>query len=200
MRHLLPDPPPDDGAAAADLTVSPAETKVWHRVTVIGRPDVSSSGVGVLEERREGGHQDNGGGGGAAGTETSSSSVFVVRFETGKTASVDLSQVAIKWVDFCGVDGVGNVEVRGGQEQQQTRTPPGFGERDSGGGGGLAFDDTDIDTRVDVWWPRYNSYFRATVRGVSGLCSGGEEMWIVLMPADKVAVLLRCIPSSVGCY
>lgn len=175
VHHLLPDPPPNDAAlAAADSAVSPSDTKVWHRVAVIGRPGVSSSCDGVREERRDGGKQDSNGGG-AAGTETgtsssSSSSVFVVGFESGRTASLDLSQFSIKWKHFCGGDGVvGTEEIRGGGEerQQQARTPPGFAARDGGrgSGGGLAYNDTDTGTRVDVWWPRCNSYFRATVRG-----------------------------------
>ena len=191
-HHLLPDPAPIDGGAADGTVSSPADTNVWHRVTIVGRPgpDVPSSGDrSAREEGREGGgQQDKGAGGdGEAGTETwsLSASVFVVKFESGRTATLDLSQLAIKWKHFCGVDGVdggcggggdgGTEEVRGAQEQQPTRTPPGFGGHDGdgagggggGGSGGLAYDDTDIGTRVDVWWPRYNSYFRATVRGVS---------------------------------
>ncbi len=165
-QYLLPDPPPDD--AGVDWTASSGDANLWHRVIVIGRPGASSPGGGgstghddasaERQEKREGGMAGAGSG--------TSSSVFVVEFENGRTTRLDLSQIAIRWLHFCDAGGSGGSGggVQDGrehqQQQQHTRTPPGFGVR---GGDGLAYDGTDVGTRVDVWWPRYNSYFRATV-------------------------------------
>lgn len=112
----------------------------------------------------------------------SSPSAFVVMFDSGRTTTLDLSDLSIKWIGFCGECeefGVGvAVGINGGgdqgrpgsdrQAQAQARLPLGFGVGDCGGlsppAGTLANDRTDVGTRVEVWWPRYNSYFRATVR------------------------------------
>lgn len=211
-QYLLPEPPPND--AGADWTPSPADARMWHRVTVVGRPGDSSGSSGsnsigrnstcsqddAREERREGKQQqqqaeacggDTKGGVAAAEPTTieageSSSSVFVVEFENGRTATLDLSQMDLKWVQFCGVDTSGGRGVRSAQEQQQqqAKAPPGFGARSEndggdGSGGGLAYDDTDVGTRVDVWWPRYNSYFRATVSVVRGRAKAGAGYSLV---------------------
>ena len=100
-------------------------------------------------------------------------------FESGRTTTLDLSDLSIKWIGFCGeCEEVGGGGVNGGgdqgrpgsgrEAQAQPRLPLGFGIGDCGGlpppGGTLANDRTDVGTRVEVWWPRYNSYFRATVR------------------------------------
>lgn len=167
-QHLLPDPPPDD--AGVDWTAFSGNANLWHRVTVIGRPGASPGGGGdstghdgASAEREDGERQGKRGGSTAGAGSSTSSSVFVVEFENGRTASLDLSQIAIRWLHFCDAGGRGasGGGVPDGREQQQrTKIPPGFGVR---GGDGLAYDDSDVGTRIDVWWPRYNSYFRATV-------------------------------------
>ncbi|CAN0302254.1 unnamed protein product, partial [Ectocarpus sp. 12 AP-2014] len=103
-------PPLDD--PAIEWTASAADANMWHRVTVVGRPsDVgdggdssSSTGADVVgdEERRQGKYREeatrpgSGGSGGdsagAAAAETSQqprspSSLFLVEFESGRTAS-----------------------------------------------------------------------------------------------------------------
>lgn len=104
----------------------------------------------------------------------SGSSVFEVRFESGTTADLDLSYYSIRWISFVGPvqggavghdeghdDASGVADRNGGHGSPPTR-PPGF-ETLEDLSGPLANSQADIGTRVDVWWPRYNSYFRATV-------------------------------------
>lgn len=179
----------------------PAEANLWHRVTVIGRPDVPPGSSSVKDNNREDpeqGRKRQEREGGAAGVEVvqsprnPSSSVFLVQFESGKTVSLDLSQVAIKWVYFCGVDSNGRKCSHGVQEQQQAKIPPGAGMRDGDDDGGdvLAYDSTDVGTRVDVWWPRYNSYFRAAVRvACDRIYRGGGGDWVI--GGEKCAFLAQ---------
>lgn len=113
----------------------------------------------------------------------SDSSVFEVRFEEGgRTAVLDLSLFSIRWIAFSrrqqeGVDSAAGDESPdipskdsrmrstgniGGSYSEPCR-PPGFVSLEDLSGP-LANSQADVGMRVDVWWPRYNSYFRATVR------------------------------------
>ena len=221
-QYLLPEPEPSTGGgggAGDDVSrwIPPADANKWHRVTVVGRPRVSSgTRPGVRGEARWEGQEEGWGGqqhqhqyqrqnvsgekskelivaeqgGGENGDGAararrrsvleSSPSAFVVMFESGRTTTLDLSDFSIKWIGFCGECEEVSVEVgknrgRPGSDREareQARMPPGFRIGDRGGlpppGGVLANDRTDVGTRVDVWWPRYNSYFRAAVRFFSG--------------------------------
>lgn len=104
----------------------------------------------------------------------SESSVFEVKFESGTTADLDLSHFSIRWISFVGPvqggvichDGghanANGVADRNGDDGLPPTRPPGF-ETMEDLSGPLANSQADVGTRVDVWWPRYNSYFRATV-------------------------------------
>lgn len=211
--------PPDGGSKWA---ASPADyANKWHRVIVVGRPRPPGGtqqgaggvvGEGLEEKEQEEQEEEEEEGGGedkdtaarakemVRSLRDSSSSVFVIKFDSGKRASLDLSHFSIKWVSFCsdckeiwanenssapggGVGSCGGGGGGGGRvsddrrgvgtaQNQATAVPPGFGRVDSGGlppVGGLANDPTDVGTRVDVWWPRDNLYFRATVRRLGRL-------------------------------
>lgn len=102
-------------------------------------------------------------------------SLFLVKFEGDRVTTLDLSLFSIRWISFCSdfvgsaVDEVDPLEAD--DAPGQYRLPPGFDGGDDGGlspRGGLAFNRSDAGKRVDVWWPRYNSYFRATVRFFRG--------------------------------
>lgn len=211
------------GGGGDDWTPSRADSNKWYRVTIVDRVTVENERFGAqptdhgYDDAGVGDRQNvdtalgRGGRGGEleskaeeikAGTEvglplSSSSTVFLVLFESGRTARLDLADFSIRWIAFheggaeeqqrdnrIGGDGMRrNADVRGadggrgdtnGNEggrkaSAKMRLPPGFGEGPRGGWKvphdcWLARDDTDVGTRIDVWWPRYNSFFRATVR------------------------------------
>lgn len=110
------------------------------------------------------------------------SSIFEVKFDSGRTATLDLCHFSIRWISFLG-HGLGNATAAhdGSRLDTNISANGNAGGRSAGGGrlsssrppgfvsiedlsGPLANSQADVGTRVDVWWPRYNSYFRATVR------------------------------------
>lgn len=109
------------------------------------------------------------------------SSVFEIKFESGRMATLDLSHFSIRWITLWGQD-LGSTAVahdEGHPDANSSASGNAGGGGPGGGGlpssrppgfesledlsGPLANSQADIGTRVDVWWPRYNSYFRATV-------------------------------------
>lgn len=198
-QQLLPvqPPQPTPGESTATSQGTPSASDKWPRVLVSGRPDSSEargetqSTVDVESES----HRLENKGNGAVREEAlpsgdSSTGLFVVTLEGGMTATVDLSQFSIRWLSFRGSNEEGNGGGQGGgaaegdyrgerkgKSRERDKLPPGFGAGDAIDGG-LVYDSADVGTRIDVWWPRYNAYYKATVRlsAVSvprAICGGG---------------------------
>lgn len=176
-------PQPTPAGSTATSQGTPSASDKWHRVFVSGRPNSSGArgetqdAVDVdseshrLENRGNGAVREE-----ATSSGDSSTALFVVTSESGMTATVDLSQFSIRWLSFRGSNEEGNGGGQGGgagggdcrserkgKSRERDKLPPGFGAGDAIDGG-LVYGSADVGTRIDVWWPRYNAYYRATVR------------------------------------